>query len=182
MIRFFGGAKPNLKLATQDANAVVAHYGARTAYDEARRRCADPKFTFQDDSGHWERVTDILARRTGRTNRTVVVNLEIPQDHIQYVTLGQRVEITFKNYPGEVYTGRVESMQKPVAIAQPDSLAAPDIPSSAFLVRIKLEDQEGTDRLLPGGTGLTAIFDHVKAGDVTRQVVLRQRATLNYVN
>ena len=67
MSRFFNVAKLNSDLAGQDANALIALYGGFLAYEEARRRCRDPKYTFEREAGHWERVTNVLARRTGRT-------------------------------------------------------------------------------------------------------------------
>jgi hypothetical protein len=183
VIRFFGGAKPNLKLAARDADALIAHYGAFLAFEEARRRCTDPKFRFQDDTGHWERVTSILARRTGRQNKSLIFDLEIPQDHTQYVAAGQMVEITFKAHPGEVYTGRVEAVQPAVASGHPQAgnFARHDIQSAPLLVRIKLDDQDVAKPLPAGGTGLTAIFTD-QAGRVIRQVALRQTAIVDYVN
>lgn len=116
-----------------------------------------------------------------------IFGAEIPQIYTRFIQVGQPVEITFKSLPGEIYTGRVETVLQAVATGQtqPGGLAvAPsDIQSAPFVVRIKLDDQEMAQRLQAGSTGLAAIFtDRVKASHVIRQVLLRQVAILNYVN
>ena len=161
---FFSAAKVNSKLATQDANALVAHYGLYCALEEARRRCRDPKFTYQHQPGRWERVTDILAQRTGRSNRSLMFGLEIPQDHSRFAAIGQPVEVTFNSHPSELYTGHVEAVLQ----------AAP------FLVRIKLDDQDVGEQLPAGPMGVAAVFtERANASQVTRRVVLRQTVTLD---
>ncbi|HEY7296855.1 MAG TPA: efflux RND transporter periplasmic adaptor subunit [Xanthobacteraceae bacterium] len=116
-----------------------------------------------------------------------IFGMEIPQVYARYVEVGQPVEVTFKNFPGEVFTGRVEAVLQAIATgqAQPGGLAvAPaQIQAAPFVVRIKLDDQEVAQRLPAGSTGLAAIYtEHVKAAHVIRKVVLRQTAILNYVN
>jgi multidrug resistance efflux pump len=115
-----------------------------------------------------------------------IVRMEIPQIDTRYIHVGQPVEITFKPFPGEVHSGRVEAVLQAIATGQtqPGGLAvAPsEIQSAPFVVRITLDDQEVARRLSAGSTGLAAIFtDRVKASHVIRQVVLRQTAILNYV-
>lgn len=116
-----------------------------------------------------------------------IIGVEIPQIYARYVEAGQPVEITFKIYPGEVFSGRVETIIQAVATgqAQPGGLAvAPtDVQAAPFVARIRLDDQEVARKLPAGSTGLAAIFtDRVKASHVIRKVVLRQTAILNYVN
>lgn len=180
MIRLFGGASFNAKQAARDANALIARYGAYLAYEEARRRCRNSKSRTQDQADHWERVSDILGQRTGRSSRSVTFNLEVPQDHARYITLGQPVEVTFNSQPGSVYTGRVEDMQpgSKARQVQPGVLMPPPLQ-----VRISLDDHQMAEQLPAGSTGLAAVFgDDAKASTVTRRVVLRQTAVLNYVN
>jgi hypothetical protein len=63
------------------------------------------------------------------------------------------------------------------------AVAPTSVQAVPFIVRFKLDDQEVTQRLPAGSTGLAAIYtDQVKASHVIRQVVLRQTAILNYVN
>ena len=179
MIRFFSGLNSDSRLATRAADALVAQYGVFCAYEEARRRCRDPKLAFQRETEHWERVTDILASRTGRPNGSLAFELEIPQN-TGFVSVGEPVEVTFKAQPGEVYAGHVEAVLGiATERAQPAGLAVapPDVKSARSLVRIKVDDQELARRLPTGNTELAVIFT-----DVSRRIVLRQTATLSYVN
>ncbi len=113
--------------------------------------------------------------------------LEIPQIYARYVKAGQPVEITFKIFPGHIFTGDVEAVLQAISTGQeqPSGLAITPtaIRSAPFIVRIKLKDHALAERLPAGSTGLAAIFtDHVKASHMIRQVILRQAAILNYVN
>ncbi len=116
-----------------------------------------------------------------------IFGVEVPQVYARYVAAGQPVEITFKAFPGEVYTGRVETVLQAIATGQTQvgglAVAAGDLQSEPFVVRIKLDDEEVARRLPAGSAGLAAIFtDRVKASHVIRQVILRQTAILNFVN
>lgn len=184
MISLFNGHNRDAKLAARAADALIAQYGVFCAYEEARRRCRDPKVAFQNETAHWERVTDVLAKRSGRTNGSIVFDLEIPQN-TRFVGVGEPVDVTFKSHPGEVFTGQVEAVSIATEQAQSGGLAIapPDVGSAPFVARIKLNDHDAARRLSAGNTELAAIFtDHNKASRVTRQVVLRQTATLSYVN
>jgi multidrug resistance efflux pump len=113
--------------------------------------------------------------------------VEIPQVYARYVAVGQPVEITFKTFPGEVLSGRVETVLQAIASGQTQvgglAVAPTEIQSAPFVARIKLDDQDVAQRLPAGSTGLAAIFtDHVKAAHLIRRVVLRQTAIINYVN
>ncbi|MEZ0170366.1 HlyD family secretion protein [Microvirga sp. TS319] len=116
-----------------------------------------------------------------------IFGVEVPQIYARYVEVGQPVEVTFKPFPGEIFSGRVETVLQAIATGQtqPGGLAvAPsDVQSAPFVVRIKLDDQEVARRLPAGSTGLAAVYtEHVQAAHVIRKVVLRQTAILNYVN
>jgi multidrug resistance efflux pump len=116
-----------------------------------------------------------------------IFGAEIPQIYARYIEPGQPVEITFKIFPGRVYSGRVETVVQALASgqAQPGGLAITpaDVQAAPFVVRFKLDDQELAQRLPAGSTGLAAIYtDRVKAAHVIRKVVLRQVAIVNYVN
>lgn len=105
----------------------------------------------------------------------------------RYVAPGQPVEVTFKVFPGQIYTGRVETVLQAIATGQPQvsgqAVAPSELQAAPFVVRIKLDDQEIAKRLPAGSTGIAAIYtDHVKASHVIRAVILRQSAILNYVN
>jgi RND family efflux transporter MFP subunit len=116
-----------------------------------------------------------------------IFGAEIAQIYARYIEVGQPVEITFKIFPGRIYTGRVETVLQAIASGQTQTgglaVAPTEVQSAPFVVRIKLDDPEVAHRLPAGSTGLAAIYtDHVKAAHVIRQVVLRQVAIMNYVN
>jgi multidrug resistance efflux pump len=116
-----------------------------------------------------------------------IVGAEIPQIDARYIQVDQPEEITFKTFPGEVHTGKVEAVLQAIATGQTQvsgqAVASSEIQAAPFVVRIRLDDQELARRLPAGSTGLAAIFTgRVKASHVIRKVVLRQTAILNYVN
>jgi hypothetical protein len=101
--------------------------------------------------------------------------------------VGQPIEVTFKFFPGVVYTAHVEAVLQAIATGQTQvgglAVAPTSIEAAPFVVRFKLDDQEAAQRLPAGSTGLAAIYtDQVKASHIIRQVVLRQTSILNYVS
>jgi len=116
-----------------------------------------------------------------------IFGIEIPQIYTRYIDVGQPVEVTFKTYPGEVFTGKVEAVLQAIATGQTPvsglAVTPSEIQSAPFVVRIRLDDAEVAKRLPAGSTGLAAIYtEHVQAAHVIRKVVLRQTAILNYIN
>jgi multidrug resistance efflux pump len=116
-----------------------------------------------------------------------VVGTEIAQINARYIEPEQKAEVTFKLLPGEIFTGRVETVLQAVASGQVQAsglaVTPKEVQSAPFVVRIKLDDTEVAKRLPAGSTGAAAIFtDHVKAAHVIRRVMLRMEAILNYVN
>ena len=142
--------------------------------------------------------SDALARRLMAVFLAAILLFVLPlnaadlqaqaaQIYARYIAVGQLAEVTFKFFPGVVYTARVEAVLQAIATGQPqvgDLAVAPTrVQAAPFVVRFKLDDQEAAQRLPAGSTGLAAIYtDQVKASHVIRQVVLRQTAILNYVN
>jgi multidrug resistance efflux pump len=117
----------------------------------------------------------------------VLLGAEIQQIDARYIESGQPAEITFKTFPGQVYTGRVETVLQAVSTGQTAVTGAAVTPSqiqsAPFVVRIKLDDAGLGPRLPAGSTGVAAIYtDRVKASHVIRQVLLRQIAITNYIN
>jgi len=117
----------------------------------------------------------------------VLLGAEIAQVDARYIETGQKAEVTFKTFPGQVYTGRVETVLQAIATGQAAvsglAVTPSEIQSAPFVVRIKLDDSALAARLPAGSAGVAAIFtDHVKASHVIRQVLLRQIAITNFVN
>jgi RND family efflux transporter MFP subunit len=120
-------------------------------------------------------------------NSETIFGMEVPQIYARYIAIGQPVEITFKSLPGEVFTGRVETVLQAIASGQAQvgglAIMPSEVQATPFVVRITLDDPNVAQRLPAGSTGLAAIFtEHVTASHVIRRVVLRQTAILNYVN
>jgi multidrug resistance efflux pump len=116
-----------------------------------------------------------------------IFGVEIPQVFARYVDAGQPVEITFKTFPGQIFTGHVEAVLQAIASGQTQvsglAVAPTQVEAAPFVARIKLDDESVARRLPAGGTGTAAIYtDHVKVAHVIRQVILRQTAILNYMN
>ncbi len=143
-------------------------------------------------------VTNLALRKGARVNgqspvmafidtADTIFGAEIPQIDARYIKPGQKVEVTFKTFPGAIYAGRVETVLQAIASGQPQAggmAAAPtDIQAAPFIVRFSLDDRDVAQSLPAGSTGLAAIYtDQVPATHVIRQVVLRQTAILNYIN
>ncbi|MBS7542953.1 HlyD family secretion protein [Ancylobacter oerskovii] len=111
---------------------------------------------------------------------------EIPQIYARYVEPGQKVELTFKYLPGQVFTGSVETILQAIASGQAavsgTAVAPKQIEAAPFLVRVRLDDPALGARLPAGSVGTAAIYtDHVRPSHIIRQVVLRQEAIMNYV-
>jgi RND family efflux transporter MFP subunit len=118
---------------------------------------------------------------------STIIGVAIAQIDARYIAPGQEVEITFKFVPGQVYSGKVESVLQAIAPGQTQTSGTAVMPrevqSAPFAVRVKLDDDEFARRLPAGSTGTAAIFtEHVKVSHIIRRVILRQIAILNYVN
>ena len=116
-----------------------------------------------------------------------IIGAEIAQINARYIQPGQPVEVTFKFRPGQIYSGKVESILQAVATGQVQAsglaVTPKEVVSLPFVVRIRLDDADFARRLPAGSTGDAAIFtEHVKLAHVIRKVLLRQVAILNYVN
>ncbi|MCJ2065286.1 efflux RND transporter periplasmic adaptor subunit [Methylobacterium sp. J-088] len=112
---------------------------------------------------------------------------EIPQVYARYIEPGQPVEVTFKAFPGTVFTGRVQAVLQAIATGQTQpgglAVAPPDLLPAPFVVRFTLDDAEMARRLPAGSTGTAAVYtEHVQVAHVIRKIVLRQTSIINYVD
>jgi RND family efflux transporter MFP subunit len=120
------------------------------------------------------------------TSQTILAT-EIDQIYARYIEPGQPVEVTFKFRPGQIFTGKVESVLQAVSTGQTQvsglAVTPKPIASAPFAVRIALDDPSLAASLPAGATGNAAIFtDHVKVAHVVRRVMLRMIAIMNYIN
>jgi RND family efflux transporter MFP subunit len=190
--------------------AELQRHDTGRAFDVQQREAEVEQLRAQLDAAKWNLdkatvrapadgyVTNLALRKGARVttqapvmafidSSETIFGSEIPQIYARYIQVGQPVEVTFKTFPGEIFTGRVEAVLQAVATGQAQvgglAVAPSEVQATPFVVRIALDDQEVANRLPAGSTGLAAIFtDHVKASHVIRKVVLRQTAILNYVN
>ena len=115
-----------------------------------------------------------------------VVGIQTQQIYTRYIEPGQEVEVTFKFFPGQVFTGKVVSLLEATATGQVltsgTAVAARQVTAAPFVVRSSFDDAKLA--ALPAGTaGDAAIYtQHIKPAHVIRKVILRQIAILNYVN
>ena len=116
-----------------------------------------------------------------------VVGVQTQQIYTRYIEPGQDVEITFKFFPGQVFTGKVTSVLEATATGQVLSsgtaVTPRQITAAPFVVRVKLDDAKLAASLPAGTAGDAAIYtQHIKPAHIIRKVILRQIAILNYVN
>ena len=120
------------------------------------------------------------------TSEKVLV-AEIHQIYLRHVQPGQLVEIAFKTRPGELVTGKVESV---IDIASQGQLLVSgtivtggNVQAEPFFVRIQLDETGAADLLMPGVVGSVAIYtDSVAATHIIRKVMIRMESILNYLN
>jgi multidrug resistance efflux pump len=117
---------------------------------------------------------------------STLIGVEIAQIDARYVAPGQDVEVTFKFLPGQVFTGKVETVLQAIATGQVQTsgfaVQSKAIEAAPFVARVKLDDTKLAESLPAGSAGVAAIFtDRVKAAHIIRKVLLRQIAIMNYV-
>jgi multidrug resistance efflux pump len=116
-----------------------------------------------------------------------IVGVEIQQIDARYVEPGQDVEVTFKFFPGQVFSGKVVAVLQALSTGQmlaAGTAATPkQITAAPFVVRVKLDDDKLAASLPAGAAGDAAIYtSRIRPAHIIRKVILRQIAILNYVN
>jgi multidrug resistance efflux pump len=116
-----------------------------------------------------------------------IVGVEIQQIFTRYIEPGQDVEITFKFFPGQIFTGKVVALLDATSSGQVQAsgaaVTARQVVATPFVVRVKLNDSKVAASLPAGTVGAAAIYTpHIKPSHIIRKVILRQIAIVNYVN
>src|SRR5262249_14194554 len=111
------------------------------AFDVEQREAEVSQFKAQLDGAQWNLdrttvrapadgyVTNLALRVGARVTTQAPVmafidtsetlfGIEIPQIYARYIAVGQPVEVTFKIFPGQIYTGRVETVVQAIASGQ----------------------------------------------------------------
>jgi len=119
-------------------------------------------------------------------NSKRIMAAQVQQIYMRYIEPGQPAEITFKMYPGKVYSATVESITPGSALGQisPTGLlpsAVPEVHGPMF-VRLILDDEQVANTLLAGSTGEVAIYSpRGKPAQIIRKVMIRMSAIKNYI-
>jgi RND family efflux transporter MFP subunit len=104
-----------------------------------------------------------------------VVGVEIQQIFTRYIKPGQEVEVTFKFFPGQVFTGKVVSVLQATSTGQVQvsgtAVMPPQITAAPVAVRVKLDDNKLAASLPAGTAGTAAIYTpHIKPSHIIRKV------------
>jgi len=115
-----------------------------------------------------------------------IVAAQIQQIYMRYIEPGQPAEITFKMFPGQVYTATVESIGPGSALGQvgPSGQLPSEFPEvhGPLFVRLKLDDGQLEKSLPAGATGEVAIYSPKgKPAQIIRKVMIRMSAIKNYI-
>jgi multidrug resistance efflux pump len=117
------------------------------------------------------------------------IGVALPQYVLRHVEPGQPVEVVLKLYPGQTFTGTVESIAplNSEGQIQPSGIVPVLTTSSAselrFAVIINIDDERIDANSLPGGAvGTAAIYtDNVSMTHVIRRVMVRMQTWMNYI-
>ncbi len=119
------------------------------------------------------------------TSETAVV-AQIHQIHARFIEPGQTADVTFKEFPGQVFKATVESVlpaisQGQVAVSG-TAAARAQLTPDPFYIRLKLDDPKVADRLKAGSYGQSAIYtSSMQAAHVIRRVMIWMQAWMNYL-
>ena len=143
-----------------------------------QRRAAQGRAGFQ---------SAVVARHGLIDTSDTLIGVEIDQIYARYLKAGQPVEVTFKFRPGQVYTGKVETVLQAISAGQVQvsgtAVTPKGIQAGPLVVRIRLNDAAVAEDLPAGSAGAAAIFtDHIKSAHIICKVLLRQIAITNYIN
>lgn len=111
---------------------------------------------------------------------------QIHQSHLRLVEPGDSVELTYKMYPGQIFTAEVAYVV-PVSptgqlFAGGTASAAKPLPHSPFWVMLEPSPELSALELPIGATGTVAIYtDNGEFTHVIRKVVLRLEGIKNYI-
>jgi multidrug resistance efflux pump len=110
------------------------------------------------------------------------------QENLKYVEKGQRVEIALDLFPGQIFTGHVESIWRgngmgqylPTAELPKFQLPAPETKQFQYAVKIRFDDPDET-KFPIGAQGMAAIYTSSGAWEVLRKISLRAHSWLNFL-
>ena len=118
------------------------------------------------------------------TEMTIAV--QIHQIHARFIELGHKAEITFKQFPGQVFGATVESILPAIsqgqAIVSGTAVQPSQLSPDPFVIRLRLDSEEVADKLQAGAYGQAAIYtSSMQATHVIRRVMMWMQAWMNYL-
>lgn len=117
------------------------------------------------------------------------VAVAIEQYALRYVQPGHQAEVTFKMFPGQIFSGTVQRIAYSTSTGQmsPSGQISEDLSTydsaQPYVVVIDLDDPTLPVHQLPGGAaGSAAIYtESMKATHIIRRVMIRMDAWMNYI-
>ena len=111
---------------------------------------------------------------------------KIMQRATQHVKEGNEVEVALEMYPGDIFTGKVETM---IWAAGPQLTASGNLPtlqqihpSEMYVLKIRLDNNNPDKPTRYGAGGIAAIYtDNCNICKVLRQLEIRSESWLNYI-
>lgn len=115
-----------------------------------------------------------------------IIGAQIHQIHVRYVEPGQKADVTFKQFPGQVFTATVVAVLPAIAqgqVAVTGTAVAPiQAGSVPFVVRLELDDKNIAKELKAGSYGEAAIYTSaMTVAHVIRKVMIWMQAWLNFI-
>jgi RND family efflux transporter MFP subunit len=115
-----------------------------------------------------------------------LVGAQIHQIYARFIEPGQKAEITFKEFPGQVFSATVEAILPAISQGQVTvsgaAIGPTQLSADPFIVRLKLDDRELADKLHAGAFGQAAIYtSSMQATHVIRRVMMRMQGWMNYL-
>ena len=115
-----------------------------------------------------------------------IVGAQIGQIYVRYIEPGQSADVTFKQFPGQVFKATVESVLPAISQGQVAvsgmSIQFQRVAAIPFIVKLKLEDPSVIAKLHAGAFGQVAIYtSSMQAAHVIRKVMIWMQAWMNYL-
>jgi len=118
-------------------------------------------------------------------SKTIVL-AQVQQIYLRNIEVGQNAELTFKKFPNQIFTAKVEYIAAGSALGQfsPTGNLPTAVPEShgPMWVRLTLDDSNVGSRLPAGATGSVAIYSPKgKPAQIIRKVAIRLESIMNYI-
>ena len=115
-----------------------------------------------------------------------IVGCQIHQIYARYIKSGQKAEVTFKQFPGQVFNATVTAVLPAIAQGQisvsGSAVGSTRVIPSPYVVRLKLDDADVALKLNAGAYGDAAIYtSSMEAAHLIRRVMMWMQAWLNYL-